>query len=244
MLLKTAMDASGVVTLIFYKVDSKLWREPFLNILAAVAQGSKFTHCELSIGSDAEHGMSNVLRVFNDDKGCELCARTGRSPHLVYVQLGCSAEQERRMLHFARRQVGKPFSQAAMFRSLIMPRKTTGESYFCAELIADCLRFGGMLDQSSNPGAATPQNLYALFSSRAAVTANPYLLRQQQETQRKLTTNSVVNHQSAWMTHTKDGYAPVHSSSKNGLKVLSAGSVPMNSGDALGLTLNSLIIRR
>ena len=239
------MDASGVVTLIFYKVDSKLWKEPFLNILAAVAQGSRFTHCELSIGSDTDHGMKDVLRVFNDSVGCELCARTGRSPHLVYVQLGCSADQERRMLYFAKKQIGKPFSQTAMFRSLIMPRKTTGESYFCAELIADCLKFGGMLDQSSNPGAATPSNLYSLFSSRAAVTANPYLLRQS-DTHRRITTNSVVETRPAWLiTQSRNGYAPVQSSSKNGLKVLNAGSAPRSAtGGELGLTLNSLIVRR
>ena len=258
------MDASGVVTLIFYRVSSKLWEEPFLNIVAALAQGSRFTHCELSIGTDHEHGMKNVralfdsdssyhtdgllclqvLRVFNDDKGCELCARTGRSPHLVYVQLGCSAEQERRMLHFARQQIGKPFSQTAMFRSLIMPRKTTGDSYFCAELVADCLKFGGMLDQSSNPGAATPTNLYSLFSSRAAVTANPYMLRQS-DMSRKITTHSVVDTRPpTWMMQSSNGYAPVHSNSSTGLKVLNAGTAPRNAAGDLGLTLNSLIVRR
>ena len=217
------MESSGVVTLIFYRVDSKLWREPFLNIVAALAQGSRFTHCELSIGSDKEHGMKDVLRVFNDEKGCELCARTGRSPHLVYVQLGCSVEQERRMLHFARQQIGKPFSQSAMFRSLIMPRKSTGESWFCAELVAATLKYAGMLDQSSNPGAATPQNLYTLFSSRAAITANPYVLRQS-DMSRKITTHSVVDTRPPmWLmkstNHGYGGYAPVQSSSRSGLKV-------------------------
>ena len=234
------MDASGQVTLIFYKINEKWWKEPALNVLASIAQGSKFCHVELSIGTDDRHGMSHVLRVYNDEKGCELCARTGRSPHLVYVQLGCSAEQERRMLYFARQQIGKPFSQTAMFRSLIMPRKTTGDSYFCAELLADCLKFGGMLDQSSNPGAATPQNLYALFSSRAAVTANPYLLKQS-ETKHRLTTRSVVG-QPHWMMHqSKNGFAPVHSNSAAGLKVLSAGTAPQRGGESLGLTLTSLL---
>jgi hypothetical protein len=187
---------------------------------------------------------TQVLRVFNDEKGCELCARTGRSPHLVYVQLGCSADQERRMLNFARQQIGKPFSQSAMFRSLIMPRKTTGQSYFCAELVADCLRFGGMLDPSSNPGAATPTNLYSLFSSRAACTGNPHLLKQA-TTARTITTNSVVARPPSWMfQQTRDGYAPVQSSCNSGLKVLNAGSAPQHGGGELHLTLNSLIVRR
>ena len=59
------MDASGVCTLIFYKVSDNLLQEPFLNILAALAQGSKFTHCELSIGSDNEHGMKNVTTILS-----------------------------------------------------------------------------------------------------------------------------------------------------------------------------------
>lgn len=75
-------DESGSVTLIFYKLDSKWWREPFLNIVAAAAQFSKFTHVELAIGSDAGANgeMVNVCRVFNDVQGCELTARTGRNP--------------------------------------------------------------------------------------------------------------------------------------------------------------------
>ena len=31
---------------------------------------------------------------------------------------------------------------------------------------------------SSNPGAATPHSLYSLYKNQAAVTANPYTLRQ------------------------------------------------------------------
>ena len=47
------------------------------------------------------------------------------------------------------------------------------------------------MDRSSNPGAATPEGLHHLYKTRAAATANPYLLRQA-NCQRKLTTDSVV----------------------------------------------------
>lgn len=75
-------DDSGQVTLIFYKLDNRWWKEPFLNIVAAAAQFSSFTHVELAIGSDsgANGEMCNVCRVFNDATGCELTARTGRNP--------------------------------------------------------------------------------------------------------------------------------------------------------------------
>ena len=75
-------DESGSATLIFYKVGNKWWTEPALNLLAAMAQMSKFTHVEIAIGNaHASNGsMQNVCRVFNDSVGVELTARTGRNP--------------------------------------------------------------------------------------------------------------------------------------------------------------------
>lgn len=95
------------------------------------------------------------------------------------------------MMAFARSCVGKPFSTTAMARSLVWPRTTDGSSYFCAEIVADVLKHGGLLDRCSNPGAATPEALHQLYKARAATTANPYLLRQA-NCQRRLTTESVV----------------------------------------------------
>lgn len=46
-----------------------------------------------------------------------------------------------------------------------------------AELVAAILKEGGLLDANSNPGSATPETLYRLYKDRAAVTANPFLLR-------------------------------------------------------------------
>ena len=243
-------DDSGQVTLIFYKLDHRWWKEPFLNIVAAAAQMSSFTHVELAIGSDAgDNGaMANVCRVFNDSVGCvsffiALNPPTGRSdlpnPHVFarhrllagvdgahrkkstvsplrltshagatalrdivvtwfslarrysYLQLGCSKSQELAMLRYASSCVGKPFSGTAMARSLVCPRQTDGSSFFCAELVAAVLKEGGLLDSVSNPGAATPESLHALYKARATTTANPFLLRQA-NCQRNLTTNSIV----------------------------------------------------
>jgi hypothetical protein len=47
----------------------------------------------------------------------------------------------------------------------------------CAELVACVLKEGGLLEASSNPGAATPEMLYRIYKDQAAVTANPYVLR-------------------------------------------------------------------
>ena len=110
--------------------------------------------------------------------GVELVERTGRSPHYVYQSLGCSKAAVNRMLRYAKTQcVGKPFSNTGMARSLLWPRQTDGSSFFCAELVAAILKEGGLLEASSNPGSATPETLHKLYLSRAAVTANPYVLR-------------------------------------------------------------------
>ena len=67
-------EQGSSVTLIFYALDKRWWStgsEPFLNLVAAAAQFSKFTHVELAIGEDsgARGEMINVLRIFNDDTG-------------------------------------------------------------------------------------------------------------------------------------------------------------------------------
>lgn len=172
-------DNSGSVTLIFYRVGAKWWKEPALNLLAAAAQRSAYTHVELAIGEDAldDGSMTNVVRIFNDNIGMEITSRTGRNPLYSYVSLGCSKNAERRMLAFAKQQIGAPFSNVGMARSLIWPRQSDYSSFFCAELVAAVLKVGGLMSMDSNPGAATPYSLFKTYSKSAAATANPFVLR-------------------------------------------------------------------
>ena len=93
----------------------------------------------------------------------ELCERTGRNPAYTYLSLGCSKAAEQRMLSFARAQVGKPFSNAGMARSVVWPRASDYHSFFCAELVAAILKTGGLMSQDSNAGAATPYSLFCLL---------------------------------------------------------------------------------
>ena len=120
----------------------------------------------------------------------------------TYLSLGCSKAQEHRMLNYAKRQVGKPFSNIGMARSLIFPRTTTGESWFCAELVAKILQEGGLLSSDSNPSAATPYSLYKLYSNKAAATANPFILRSNEA----LNFTSIVSSSPTTTTTT----APIH----------------------------------
>jgi hypothetical protein len=81
------MDEGGLVTLVFYKLQDKWWKEPTLNLLAAACQMSSFTHVELAIGSDpgAQGQMTNVCRVFNDAVGVEVMSRTGKNPQYAQI---------------------------------------------------------------------------------------------------------------------------------------------------------------
>lgn len=99
-------------------------------------------------------------------------------PQYSYLSLGCSKRAETAMLNYARSLVGKPFSNVGMARSILYPRKTDEESFFCAELVAAILKKGGLMSSTSNPGAATPQSLHRMYKNQAAATANPYTLRQ------------------------------------------------------------------
>ena len=151
-------DPGSSVTLIFYKISPQWWKEPALNLMAAVEQMSSYCHVEIGIGARvtlschrmlrfAHHTfacaftgeapgsggqIANVARVYNDAVGVELTERTGRNPCNTYLSLGCSKLAEQRMLAYAKKQVGKPFSNQGMVRSLVWPRTTTEESFFCA----------------------------------------------------------------------------------------------------------------
>ena len=43
-------DSGSSVTIIYYRMGERWWREPFLNVVAAAAQMSNLTHVEIAIG--------------------------------------------------------------------------------------------------------------------------------------------------------------------------------------------------
>jgi hypothetical protein len=125
------------------------------------------------------------------------------------------------------------------------------------------LKRGGLIDQASNEGCATPESLHALFKNRATATGNPYLLRQA-NTARAITTASVVQQRlyspppltaprgmagraaSAPPSRCAE-VAPTSGSVRGtvGLRVLAAGAgrAPP-AAPPIGLTLNSLDFRK
>jgi hypothetical protein len=45
-------DSGSSVTLIYYRIGEKWWKEPFLNVVAAAAQMSSLTHVEIALGGN------------------------------------------------------------------------------------------------------------------------------------------------------------------------------------------------
>jgi hypothetical protein len=82
-------DEGSCVTLIFYRINPKWWKEPALNLASAVCQMSNLTHCELSIGECAGGDgttMKHVARVFNDSVGVVKCtSQTNSLPDLALL---------------------------------------------------------------------------------------------------------------------------------------------------------------
>ena len=89
------------------------------------------------------------------------------NPQYTYLSLGCSQAAEQRMLNFARGQVGKPFSNMGMARSLVWPRPTDHKTYYCAELVAAILKQGGLMYAALHTQTPRPSLLRLFFCTRA-----------------------------------------------------------------------------
>jgi hypothetical protein len=84
-------DDGGSVTLVFYRVGSgtEIFKEPFLNLVAAAFQMSSFTHVEIAIGTlSAQHTthpplifrIKNTHRQLKHRAVCFFAQETRRGP--------------------------------------------------------------------------------------------------------------------------------------------------------------------
>ena len=77
-------DNGSSVTLIYYRIGDDWTKEPFLNVVAAMAQSSRLTHVEIAIGEDVGTNgmMTNVCRIFSAPRPplrCAACSRCAQS---------------------------------------------------------------------------------------------------------------------------------------------------------------------
>ena len=194
--LSSTASVGSSVTLIFYKVGERWWKEPTLNLIAALAQQSPFTHAEIAIGENAGGSgqMTNVLRIFNG-----VCLRSlptdiqpphnaSRASHHLQTPLAWSSPKgpdeilctytcrsaARKQPNSAcwHGQISKSASHSATLEwparlsCLATPTKPRGKQIcrpfslplqiifsflrrFCAELVAACLRVGGLMYEAT-----------------------------------------------------------------------------------------------
>lgn len=92
-------DSGSSVTLIYYRIGERWWKEPFLNVVAAAAQMSSLTHVEIAIGGNeccSNHAACAPLytrmhrvprrgagKQWNDEQRLQSVQRQGASRALV-----------------------------------------------------------------------------------------------------------------------------------------------------------------
>jgi hypothetical protein len=115
----------------------------------------------------------------NDDAGVTLFPRTYETEDYQYFRIHVSALEIDRMLSFVGEQLPKSFNKHGLRRAWLpraLNRTTTGNTWFCSELIFATLRASRMFDRMenldddfyfSNPGSVTPSYLLdELLNSR------------------------------------------------------------------------------
>lgn len=102
------------------------------------------------------------------------------------------------------------------------------------------------MDQSSNPGAATPESLHSVYSKRAATTGNPTLLRDVSTFNTLKGVVSVPNSQERELLIAKEHFhsRPFQQQMVGNLRVVATQQNVGTHTAAMKLTLNSLDMRR
>ena len=152
--------------LIFYQIGDD---EPSLiNRAAAYLTGSHgMAHVELRFSCGESVSVFNGETVFLKKRGYS-------NTQYKIVALSADAENERKMYHFARQQIGKGFNTWGLRRALLpwpLNRDTDGHTttgkWFCSELITCILQHGGML-LDTEPSQSSPNNMYDLAQASAS----------------------------------------------------------------------------
>ena len=74
-------EVGSSVTLIFYKLRPDWWSEAGLNLIAAMAQMSSFTHVEVALGQKQDRGYhEKCVQSVQRFVGAEVTSRTGKNP--------------------------------------------------------------------------------------------------------------------------------------------------------------------
>lgn len=131
------------------------WRERVIDMYSS---RQEFTHTEIVFRIDTlpeairrkycrRARETDVLAIAaQGDRGAVAVARPFSNQGYAYFTISCTLAQYNRALHFALKQVGKPYDTAgASYRLLIFPAAPTTERWWCASLCHAILRKVGLL---------------------------------------------------------------------------------------------------
>ena len=170
-------DEGSCVTLIFYRINPKWWKEPALNPPRPSARMSNLTHCELSIGEETSNNgqtMKNVARSSTTRSVSNLLnarAATRKTCSSSGVQQDGRAEDAALR---AAQCVGKPFSNYAMVAPSCGRARPRTSRFFVPSSLRAFSRWAGC---STATATRAPPRLKCstIYSPRAAAAANPVL---------------------------------------------------------------------
>ena len=137
------------------------WRVLPINALTKWFTDSDVYGCELIFWNCAEH----TFVVFCCDpyyRGVYRQLLTHFDPTTLFTKLHVNAEQEMRLYRFMERQLGKAFNRSAVYLFPLYPMPTTGEEWFCSELITAAIQQLGFLDDIM-PSSVAPEFLRLLL---------------------------------------------------------------------------------
>jgi hypothetical protein len=80
-------DAGSSVTLIFYRMQDKWWKEPWLNLAAAACQMSALTHVEIGIGGRCQtlQNRHTLADAFLSATPCACAEHAGQGGQIANV---------------------------------------------------------------------------------------------------------------------------------------------------------------
>lgn len=131
--------------------------EPLINQITRYFTG-RFMHCEIVFVSPGKHEACGIWQsetVFLRQK------RFGKSCW-EWIDLPVTAKQRETMYYFCQEQARRniPFNTPGFYRCITpFPKKSTGKSWFCSELLVSCCQSAGIL-MNEISSASTPSSLH------------------------------------------------------------------------------------
>jgi len=84
--------------------------------------------------------------------------------HLLWLKVGPKARDH--VQSFCENQVGKPLDAWGPYRSVLWPKQTNGEKWYCVEFVAAAVQQIGLIGYAVNPATISIDELYSTLNNR------------------------------------------------------------------------------